>query len=80
MEERLLAAGLDIPQATPVATQPISQDFPAPAPILLLPPRRPGCTRAHRLPAGEAPTLRRAAVGRDCVIKKFFKFMWFATG
>ena len=40
--------------------------FPAPPPILLRPPRRAGCPRAHRLPAGEAPILRRVAVGRDC--------------
>jgi REP element-mobilizing transposase RayT len=29
-------------------------------------PSRAGCPRAHRLPAGETPTLRRAALGRDC--------------
>ena len=40
--------------------------FPAPPPILLLPPRRAGRPRAHRLPAGEASTIRRVAVGRDC--------------
>ena len=34
--------------------------------ILLLPPRRAGCPRPHRLHACEAPCLRWVAVGRDC--------------
>jgi len=34
--------------------------------MLLRPPHRAGCTRADRLPAGEAPSEWRAAVGRGC--------------
>ena len=40
--------------------------LPAPPPRLLSPLRRAGRPRAHRLLAGEALALRRAAVGRDC--------------
>jgi hypothetical protein len=46
-----------------------SHRHPAPSsspPIFLLPPRRAGCPRAHRLPAGETPSVWRVPVGPDC--------------
>ena len=50
--------GLGVVQATPIATK----THPASPPLLLLPPRRGGCPRAQRLPAGEAPTVSVMAI------------------
>ena len=49
-------------QATSIATK----TLPVPPPRLLRPPRGSRGPRAHRLPAGETPSLRRVAMGRDC--------------
>ena len=50
--------------ALPCPATPIATSLTQPPPPRL--PRRASCPRADRLPAGEKPTFRRAALGRDC--------------